>query len=193
MLVKQRAEALRLRLALANYKIRTGQTHLPLEQLQPLPVRVEPGSLLDGLVGPFVSVFGRRRGPGAVTAAPSAGPVSGGMLQDRTPAQPFRIRDARNELIDRVRRPLPNMACRQPQPIIAEEDDSVTEEEEEHGAADRDELPVLPQPQPQGPRAAANPSAPNTPERPRPEDDERQSSSALRGGAASGLLSLSRS
>ena len=171
---QQKMETLRLRLGLANYKVRTGQTDVPLERLQMR--RVPPSHRsFDSLVS----------GGGAV-----AGPV---VLGDVARS----IAEARRELLANkaARRPLPDGpsarrgadAARVGRPTSApntsRHESAATEANGEHDVAEEaDGLPKLPQQ-----------SVFRTPRKTRGEGEERLSSSALRGGAASGLLSLSRS
>lgn len=135
---------------------------------------------MGGRVGPFVGVFGPSRGPDITVGVRNAG-TNNSSVSQRTSlaAQPFPVRDARNELLGR--RPMASGLVGQQQ---------TQEGEEEEGAGDDGAgLPELP---PARGLDGAGP-VPNTPERRRGEDDERLSSSALRGGAASGLVRLSRS
>lgn len=168
----QKAEILRLRLSLATYKVKTGQADVPLEKLQVRPV---PGMT-------------RRRTP-----LPS---MSAHMIQQSTPAQQwYRSRGT----------PLPGKDHHDCVVAVAEEEKQRDEEQQEDdgstgdkvagGARDpsppaeteteteRNVLPRLPAP-----------SAVSTPRKRRNEDEDeaRLTSSALRGGAAKGLLSLSQ-
>lgn len=164
----KKAEILRLRLGLANYKVRTGQTDVPLERLQVRPI-------------PGVS------GPGRRAALPLD------VVRE--------VAEARGDVSSsngRPRRPLPGAPVRRPSaPMerVEEEREGDADDEEVGDVAsgvgiassspERDALPRLPPPQ-QGAEV-------HTPRRRRFDDEDRLSSSELRGGAASGLLSLSRS
>lgn len=145
---RQKAEILRLRLSLATYKVKTGQTDVPLDKLQVRPV---PG-------------MARHRTP-----LPS---MSAHTIQRSTPAQQWY-------------RSLTPPGSRD---VVA----AVAAAAEEEGASHD--------------KAAGKPSAPeknvlplpsvlSTPRKRRNDDEEeeaRLTSSALRGGAAKGLLSLSQ-
>lgn len=167
----QKAEILRLRLGLANYKVRTGQTDVPLERLQQRPI---PGN---------------SRAPPARPNPPLA------------PALGVReVAQARADIIGRFREVAQMnapVAQAQPQPRRllprAPVARTVDEEDYEDDDDESDALPRLPPLHPQE-RASAEGRRPTTPQRARPPRDEAElSSSALRGGAASGLLCLSRS
>ncbi|KAK3692501.1 hypothetical protein B0T22DRAFT_15497 [Podospora appendiculata] len=171
---REKAEILRLRLGLANYKVRTGQTDVPLEQLQ---VRHLP----DG--------FQRRLA--AAAAAQSA-------LFQRHASQSSPAQSTRHPLPGAPTRraseagdaaPPPRQQRQQQPPRVV--DNCEEEEEEEEEQVDKndrldsqeeisyDGLPRLP------PTAAGS-----TPSRRRRLPD---GAAGLVGGAASGLLSLSRS
>jgi len=95
-------------------------------------------------------------------------------------ARSIHLREAGNELVGRETMPSGMVVQQQAQEEL---------ENEEGAVDDGAELPELP---PARGLDGAGPG-PSTPERCRGEDDERLSSSALRGGAASGLVRLSRS
>lgn len=166
----QKAEILRLRLGLANYKVRTGQTDVPLERLQHRPI---PGN---------------SRAPPArrnSTLVPSLGVRE--------------VAQARADIIGRFREVAQMnapVAQAQPQPRRLLARAPVARPVDEEDEDDDDELDALPRLPPLHPqeRASAEGRRPTTPQRVRPPRDEAElSSSALRGGAASGLLCLSRS
>ncbi|KAK0738284.1 hypothetical protein B0T18DRAFT_394601 [Schizothecium vesticola] len=167
---REKADILRLRLGLANYKVRTGQTDVPLERLQrrPIPGSRAPPVRQNSTLAPALGVrevaqaradiIGRFREVAQMNASAAQ-------------AQP------------QARRLLP----RAPPPRLSAPVDDEDDDDDEPDALPR--LPPLPQE-----RAGAEGRRPTTPQRVRPPRDEAElSSSALRGGAASGLLSLSRS
>lgn len=166
----QKAEILRLRLGLANYKVRTGQTDVPLERLQQRPI------------------------PGNSRAPPARpNPTLAPALGVREVAQ------ARADIIGRFREVAQMnapVAQAKPQPRRLLPRAPVArpvDEEDDYEDDESDALPRLPPLHPQE-RAGAEGRRPTTPQRVRPPRDEAElSSSALRGGAASGLLCLSRS
>ncbi|KAJ9134448.1 hypothetical protein NKR23_g10130 [Pleurostoma richardsiae] len=166
---RQKAEIIKLRLTLASYKLRTGQADVPLEQLQ---------------MRPYPSA-GRR----------VAVPIAGTHM-----VQPPSSASHSESQITTLSSQITAAAASGEQERLAETDgdknmDKVHAAEEDSEGEDVDGRPdpsiVSPEKQllPRMPSSAAY-----TPQRRRIEAaDERLTSSALRGGAASGLLSLSRS
>lgn len=151
--LKQKTEILKLRLSLANYKVKTGQVDVPLDRLQVRPV---PGMT-------------RRRTP-----LPS---MSAHTVERSTPAQQwYRLANDRKTTAAAAVASLPAQAGRE----------SARDGEGSTGMspppADKHVLPRL---------SSASMSIVSTP-RQRDADEESLSSSALRGGAAKGLLSLSQ-
>lgn len=149
----QKTEILKLRLSLANYKVKTGQVDVPLDRLQVRPV---PGMT-------------RRRTP-----LPS---MSAHTVERSTPAQQwYRLANDRKTTAAAAVASLPAQAGRE----------SARDGEGSTGMspppADKHVLPRL---------SSASMSIVSTP-RQRDADEESLSSSALRGGAAKGLLSLSQ-
>ena len=157
----QKAEILKLRLGLANYKLRTGQADVPLDQLQMRPM---PGA--------------KRRSPGLPPSSSAA----------------------------TIRAPAPHASQEWFRPAAQAGEDgeqqnaSGQEEEEDDGEAEgapparahahSHAHPFSPEKN-LLPRLAA--SGLYTPQRSRfAEEDEKLTSSALRGGAVNGLLSLAR-
>ncbi|KAK1835160.1 putative cyclin-dependent kinase [Podospora conica] len=163
---REKAEILRLRLGLANYKVRTGQTDVPLERLQQRPI---PGA------GAGRAPISPRRNPTPTLAAAAA-------LGVREVAQ------ARADIIGRFRE-VAQMNALQPQQarrlLPREPVRRPMDEEEDDDDDEPDALPRLP-PQERG--AGSEGRRPTTPQRTRPPRDEVElSSSALRGGAARGF------
>ncbi|KAH8895175.1 hypothetical protein GQ53DRAFT_839515 [Thozetella sp. PMI_491] len=174
---REKAEILRLRLGLASYKLRTGQTDVPLDQLQMRPL---PGARRTLDPGPIA-----RSRSETVVYAPQT-----------------------------TRRPLPARRPSQEdlaQSRVKHEGDSAPRQQESHDDQPRPnegrsveieieivETPAQDQPSelPELPRLSAA-GAVNTPRRPSHLDvegeAERLTSSAIRGGVASAMLSLSRS
>lgn len=153
----QKAEILRLRLGLAKYKVKTGQSDVPLEQLeaQAHSRQVGPESLRDRILQ-----FSRNieRTAAAVRATATRRPL---------PEAPSARREFSSSATD----------------WADAEEDEVTR----YDTQEEDALPKLPPPR-------RNAEPPTTPRRKRPENEEpHMSSSALQNGAASRLLSLSRS
>ena len=165
---QQKAEILRLRLGLASYKLKTGQTDLPLDQLQMRP--------LPGL-----------RRTQSLTARSSSG------------------------LISPARRPVPTLRPNGEQiardscePRQHDSGSQGTEAEQQRAGGSDVDIEIIEEP-------ASDEAAPELPELPRqpfllgvntprrqqhldvPMDDERLTSSAVRGGVANAMLSLSRS
>ncbi|KAG8161855.1 hypothetical protein KVR01_008842 [Diaporthe batatas] len=156
--LKQKTEILRLRLSLANYKVKTGQIDVPLDRLQVRPV---PGMT-------------RRRTP-----LPS---MSAHTVERSTPAQQwYRLGNERKTTAETAPA-APTSLPAQP----AREGEGGT-----RGMSPPDKQPL--------PRlSSASVSIVSTPRRGQrdaeedAEEDESLTSSALRGGAAKGLLSLSQ-
>ncbi|KAJ0116524.1 hypothetical protein J7T55_007504 [Diaporthe amygdali] len=144
--LKQKTEILKLRLSLANYKVKTGQVDVPLERLQVRPV---PGMT-------------RRRTP-----LPS---MSAHTVERSTPAQQwYRLGNDR-----RIAASLPAQAGR----------DMARDGVDMSPATEKHILPRL---------SSASLSIVSTPHKHRDaEEEDMLTSSALRGGAAKGLLSLSQ-
>lgn len=151
----QKTEILKLRLSLANYKVKTGQVDVPLDRLQVRPV---PGMT-------------RRRTP-----LPS---MSAHTVERSTPAQQwYRLANDRKTTAAAAVASLPAQAGRE----------AARDGEGSAGMspppADKHVLPRL---------SSASMSIVSTPRhRQRDADEESLTSSALRGGAAKGLLSLSQ-
>ncbi|KAK0711628.1 hypothetical protein B0H67DRAFT_646983 [Lasiosphaeris hirsuta] len=135
---REKAEIIRLRLGLANYKVRTGQTDVPLDQLQMRPIpRTDAGARSGRAVLPFAAEMSRPM----VSSIPSgSGPM---------------------------RRPLPGAPVRRPSPPSVgaqgeDEDDEQTEEEmdttpdePQQQGGEGQALPRLPQLYPRQPAADA--------------------------------------
>ncbi|KAK3357264.1 hypothetical protein B0T25DRAFT_151941 [Lasiosphaeria hispida] len=180
---REKAEIIRLRLGLANYKVRTGQTDVPLERLQMRPIPSADAEARSGrAVLPFAAEMSR---PASSSLSNSSGAV---------------------------RRPLPGApVCRPPPPRVEasrdDEDDDQTEEEmdtrpDEPQRDGREEqaLPRLPQLYPRHqhqPAAGAGGGGIGANSNDAADDGGRQRYGSAgdenEGGAASGLLSLSRS
>lgn len=160
---RQKAEILKLRLGLANYKLRTGQADVPLDQLQMRPM---PGA--------------KRRSPGLPPSSSAA----------------------------TIRAPAPHASQEWFRPAAqagedVEQQNASGQEEEEDGDEAEGAPPVRAHAHA---HAHAHPFSPEknllprlaasglyTPQRSRfAEEDEKLTSSALRGGAVNGLLSLAR-
>ncbi|KAK7736892.1 hypothetical protein SLS63_003241 [Diaporthe eres] len=154
--LKQKTEILKLRLSLANYKVKTGQVDVPLDRLQVRPV---PGMT-------------RRRTP-----LPS---MSAHTVERSTPAQQwYRLaNDRKTTAAAAAAASLPAQAGREA-PRDGEGSTGMSPP-----PADKHPLPRL---------SSASMSIVSTPRhRQRDADEESLTSSALRGGAAKGLLSLSQ-
>lgn len=146
----QKTEILKLRLSLANYKVKTGQVDVPLDRLQVRPV---PGMT-------------RRRTP-----LPS---MSAHTVERSTPAQQwYRLANDRRTTVAAAVSSLPAQVAR-------DGDDGG------RMSPPPSEKHVLPR------LSSASMSIVSTPRRQRDADEESLTSSALRGGAAKGLLSLSQ-
>lgn len=166
----QKAEILRLRLGLANYKLRTGQTDVPLEQLQ---VRPLPGMT-----------------PRAVHTTSAASAAADRPARRPLPGAPVRRRSEEG---------LGAGSSQSSQESSQGSSKGEEDEEVEGSGGSRRRVPRQPSPEerPSLPRLPAQ-SAVNTPRGRRHlelddgADAERLTSSALRGGAANGLLSLAR-
>lgn len=164
---KQKAEILKLRLSLATYKVKTNQTDVPLDKLQIRPV---PGMARPRTPLPSMSAHTIERATPvqywyrSCARRPSSFAPLGGRGSHRTP----RVRDDDDN----------------------EDDDDEMNDGPERGDAsaaegdvDEEGLPTL----------SPSDAALTTPRKKRSEaDEEKLTSSGLRGGAAKGLLSLSQ-
>ncbi|KUI65448.1 hypothetical protein VM1G_00916 [Cytospora mali] len=164
---RQKAEILRLRLSLATYKVKTGQADVPLEKLQVRPV------------------------PGMTTRRTPLPSMSAHTIQRSTPAQQWyrsRAPPGRDGTAAAAA-----AAEGEGEEVVEGEGEGEGESESHEGAGksagsllpEKNALPKLPAP-----------SLVSTPRKRRTEEEEEEeeislTSSALRGGAAKGLLSLS--
>ncbi|KAK1768651.1 hypothetical protein QBC33DRAFT_514231 [Phialemonium atrogriseum] len=164
---KEKAEILRLRLGLANYKLRTGQTDVPLEQLQ---VRPLPGMT-----------------PRAVHTTSAASAAADRPARRPLPGAPVRRRSEEGL----------GAGSSQSSQSSSQGSSKGEEDEEVEGPGGSRRRVPSPEERPSLPRLPAQ-SAVKTPrgrrhlELDEGADAERLTSSALRGGAANGLLSLAR-
>ncbi|KAK1750730.1 hypothetical protein QBC47DRAFT_393373 [Echria macrotheca] len=173
--LRQKAEMLRARLRLANYKVRTGQVEVPFDQLQLLPVpcgHVNCTSCPRKRARQEASASSFRE-ESSTARSTSISVPSAARLQRFAEMSLARSRDLKklDDSDESINLPSPH-----PQTDSEDGDEVIIT------------LPPLPA------RKDLESASPNTPQRQtKGPNDERLSSSALRGGAASGLLSLSRS
>lgn len=147
----QSAEILRLRLGLANYKVRTGQTDVPLERLEVRPI--------PGLVSLRREVTASQSAPSSQESRSTSDVTNDASRDDKAPEASQESNKSQKDDETSTR------GVRFAEGSLSPEKNAL-------------------------PRLA---SALNTPQRARlMEDDEKLTSSALRGGAANGLLSLAR-
>ncbi|KAI0023178.1 hypothetical protein F4780DRAFT_100144 [Xylariomycetidae sp. FL0641] len=166
---REKAETLRLRLRLADYKVRTGQTNVPLERLR----RVVSSSTTPFTATASASSSFRRH-----QARPTATSVS---QRQPLPGRAVAVAIAAEGLQSIAARAASVASSQETARAPRTSGDETSREESEKG------------------KKGTGRGHPATPRRPLPtaaavrEDDDRLTSSALRGGAAKGLLSLSRS
>lgn len=179
----QKAEILRLRLGLANYKVRTGQTDVPLEllQMRPLPGTTTATTKATGI-------------PKIAPAAAASNDAHRPATRRPLPGAPVRRRSEDVEVVSDSAGPSSQESG------SSQEDDAVPQSRggPVAGAAASRSTPLNRSPErlglPRLPAQQQQQSAVHTPRRRHLEeaDAERLTSSALRGGAANGLLSLAR-
>ncbi|ROW17770.1 hypothetical protein VPNG_00536 [Cytospora leucostoma] len=181
---RKKAEILRLRLSLATYKVQTGQADVPLEELQVRPV---PGMT-------------RRRTP-----LPS---MSAHTIQRSTPAQQWYRSRAPAGRYSAAAAAVPAAAAEEGQALgeggVGESDgnddddnDNDDDDDDKKAADDNNNSSTSSRPSPPVKSVLPGLPPPSVVSTPRKrgnqeEEEARLSSSALRGGAAKGLLSLSQ-